>query len=162
MISVDVSKVLKELQAYHQDTVRQLEKMVVGFSYEIAKTAIEKTPLGDAEKYFALYAKRYKEKNLLPEEGFAKGSWQVNTSGQFSMQAFYGQNSGDTALTFVRSDLASYKLGETVFIGNKGFYIKELENNYSDQTMGMGIMQPTENSIIQTYQVDLVRLFNEG
>ena len=52
MISVDVSKVLEELKAYQQDTVRRLEKMVTGFAYIISKTAIENTPLGDAEEYF--------------------------------------------------------------------------------------------------------------
>jgi len=156
MITVDVSKVLEELKAYHQDTVRRLEKMVVGFSYEIAKTAIEKTPLGDAKKYFEWYQSR---KYLSPEEGFARGSWQANTSGDFSIQTIYGANSGSEALSLVKSDLTNYKLGESVFVGNKGFYIRQLENNYSSQTNNLGIMQPTLDSIMQTYQVDLVRLF---
>jgi len=159
MITLDVSKVLKELEDYHKDTVRRLENMVKGFSYQIAKTAIEKTPLGDATKYFEWYQSR---KYLEPEEGFARGSWQVNTSGQFSMQALYGANSGTEALSLVKSDLASYKLGQAVFVGNKGFYIKALENNYSSQTNNLGIMQPTLDNIMQTYQVDLVRLFKEG
>ena len=159
MITVDVSKVLEELKAYHQDTERRLKQMVVGFAYTIAKTAIEKTPLGDAEKYFEWYQSR---EYLQPEEGFARGSWQANTSGQFSIQTIYGATSGTEALSFVKSDLSNYKLGDTVFVGNKGFYIKLLENNYSDQTMNMGIMQPTLDSIMQTYQVDLVRLFKGG
>ncbi len=162
MISVDVSKVLEELKAYHQDTVRRLENMVKGFSYIISKTAIEKTPLGDAETYFKLYELRQGRTGLEPTEGFARGSWQVNTSGEFSMQAIYGVNSGSEALSLVKSDLGTYKLGESVFIGNKGFYIRQLENNYSSQTNNLGIMQPTLDSIMQTYQVDLVRLFNEG
>ena len=162
MISADVSKVLEELKAYQQDTVRRLEKMVTGFAYIISKTAIANTPLGDAEEYFKLYELRQKRTGLEPTEGFARGSWQVNTSGQFSIQTIYGATSGTEALSFVKSDLSNYKLGDTVFVGNKGFYIKLLENNYSDQTMGMGIMQPTLDSIMQTYQVDLVRLFKEG
>ena len=40
--------------------------------------------------------------------------------------------------------------------------VRLLENNYSSQTNNLGIMQPTLDSIIQTYQVDLVRLFREG
>ncbi|MEN6621313.1 MAG: hypothetical protein ABFD50_07180 [Smithella sp.] len=159
MISVNVSKVLEELKQYHQDTERRLKNMVVGFAYTIAKTAIEKTPIGDAEKYFEWYQSR---KYLEPEEGFARGSWQANASGQFSIQTIYGATSGSEALSLVKSDLGSYKLGDTVFVGNKGFYIKALENNYSDQTNNLGIMQPTLDSIMQTYQVDLVRLFREG
>jgi hypothetical protein len=78
------------------------------------------------------------------------------------MQAIYGVNSGSEALSLVKADLGSYKLGDTVFVGNKGFYIKLLENNYSSQTNNLGIMQPTLDSIMQTYKVDLPRLYKEG
>lgn len=162
MISTDVSKVLEELKAYHQDTIRRLENMVTGFAYIISKTAIENTPIGNAEQYFKLYELRQGRTGLEPKEGFARGSWQVNTSGQFSMQAIYGATSGSEALTLIKTDLQSYKLGDTLYVGNKGFYIKLLENNYSSQTNNLGIMQPTLDSIMQTYQVDLVRLFREG
>ena len=162
MISVDVAKVLEELKAYHADTIRRMENMVRGFAYTISKTAIENTPRGDAEKYFKMYELRQDRTGLAPVEGFAKGSWQVNTTGQFSMQAIYGVNSGSEALSLVKADLGSYKLGDTVFVGNKGFYIRLLENNYSSQTTGLGIMLPTLDSIMRTYQVDLPRLFLEG
>lgn len=162
MISADVSKVLEELKAYHADTVRRLENMVRGFAYTISKTAIENTPLGNSEEFFKLYELRQGRTGLEPVEGFARGSWQVNTTGQFSMQAIYGVNSGGQALALVKADLASYKLGDTVFVGNKGFYIKLLENNYSSQTNNLGIMQPTLDSIMQTYKVDLPRLYKEG
>ena len=162
MISADVAKVLEELKAYQQDTVRRLEKMVTGFAYIISQTAIENTPLGSAEEYFKLYELRQNRTGLEPTEGFARGSWQVNTTGQFSMQAIYGANSGSEALTLIKTDLQSYKLGDTVYVGNKGFYIRLLENNYSSQTNNLGIMQPTLDSIMQTYKVDTVRLFKEG
>ena len=162
MISADVAKVLEELKAYQQDTVRRLENMVRGFAYIISQTAIENTPLGSAEEYFKLYELRQNRTGLEPTEGFARGSWQVNTTGQFSMQAIYGANSGSEALTLIKTDLASYKIGDTVYVGNKGFYIRLLENNYSSQTNNLGIMQPTLDSIMQTYKVDLVRLFKEG
>lgn len=162
MLSVDVSKVIEELKAYQADTIRRLENMVKGFAYIISQTAIENTPLGDSEKFFKLYELRENRLGLDPVEGFARGSWQVNTSGQFSIQEFYTANSGGTALSLIKSNLASFKLGETVYIGNKGFYIRQLENNYSSQTNNLGIMQPTLDSIMSTYQVDLVRLFKQG
>ena len=167
MIKVDVSKVLEELKSYRQDTVRRLENMVKGFSYIISKTAIENTPLGNASPeaeggYLEWYKLREIRTGLSPEEGFARGSWQVNTTGQFSMQALYGATSGTEALALVKTDIASYKLGQTVYVGNKGFYIRLLENNYSQQTNELGIMKPTLDSIMRTYQVDLVRLFKEG
>lgn len=166
MISTDVSKVLEELDAYYKDTVRRLEKMVTGFAYIISKSAIENTPLGNAAPeaeggYFEWYKLREVRTGLSPEEGFARGSWQANTSGQFSIQQIYGASSGTEALSLIKTDLANYKLGQNIYVGNKGFYIKMLENNYSQQTNNLGIMQPTLDSIMRTYQVDLVRLFKE-
>ena len=64
--------------------------MVRGFAYTISQTAIENTPIGDAEQYIKLYELRQGRTGLEPVEGFARGSWQVNTTGQFSMQAIYG------------------------------------------------------------------------
>lgn len=162
MISTDISKVLEELKAYHQDAIRRMENMAKGFAYIISKTAIENTPIGNAEQHFKLYELRQGRTGLKPEEGFARGSWQVNTTGQFSLQAIYGVNSGTEALTVIKTDLESYKIGDTLYVGNKGFYIRLLENNYSSQTNNLGIMSPTLDSIMQTYQVDLVRLFKEG
>ena len=159
MISADVSKVLEELKAYNADTIRRMENMVRGFAYTISKTAIENTPIGDAEKYFDLYQRRLTDgSRLKPEAGWARGSWQVNETGQFSIQQVY---SAGEALNLIKADLGSYKLGDTLYIGNTGYYIRLLENNSSKQTNKLGIMQPTLDSIKQTYKVDLVRLFKE-
>ena len=160
MISADVAKVLEELKAYHADTIRRMENMVRGFAYTISKTAIENTPIGDAEEYFDLYQRRLTDgSGLKPEAGWAKGSWQVNETGQFSIQQVY---SGGEALNLIKADLGSYKLGDTLYIGNTGYYIRLLENNSSKQTNNLGIMQPTLDSIMQTYKVDLPRLYKEG
>lgn len=160
MISVNVSQVLKELKAYQQDTIRRLEHMVREFSYIISQTAIKNTPLGDLEKHFALYQRRLNDgSGLRPEPGWAQGSWQVNETGQFSIQQVY---SAGESLSLIRTNLSNYKLGDTLYIGNTGYYIRLLENNYSQQTNELGIMKPTLDSIMRTYQVDLVRLFKEG
>ena len=150
---------MKELEEYLKETTRKLEHMVRGFAYQISQTAIENTPLGDANAYFSLYQARTV---LQPKEGFARGSWQVNKTGQFSVQEYYGFESGDKALTLIKTDLQNYRLGENLYIGNKGYYIEALENNHSPQTNGLGIMQPTVDSILASYQVDLKRLYNEG
>ena len=160
MISADVAKVLEELKAYHADTIRRMENMVRGFAYTISKTAIENTPIGDAKEYFDLYQRRLTDgSGLKPEAGWAKGSWQVNETGQFSIQQVY---SAGEALNLIKAGLGSYKLGDTLYIGNTGYYIRLLENNSSKQTNNLGIMQPTLDSIMQTYKVDLPRLFLEG
>ena len=58
MISIDVSKLVQELKDYKIDVQRRLENMVRGFTYEFAMIAIDNTPLGDDEKYLALYTRR--------------------------------------------------------------------------------------------------------
>lgn len=159
MITVDITKVLQELKKYKEEVERKLKHMVVGFSYIISQEAIKSTPLGDANLYESWYLRREELIGLQPIEGFAQGSWQVNTSGQFDIQETY---SGSEALSLIRGSISNYRLGQTVYIGNTGYYIQQLENNYSGQTKGMGIMKPTIAAITSTYQVDLKRLFDEG
>lgn len=158
MIKVEVNDLLKSLDAYYIDTVRRLEQMVRGFSYEIALTAIEKTPLGDAETYAARYANRERLTGLQPVAGFARGSWQVALDGTLEVQELY---SGTAAASAVQIHMLNYKLGEQVIIGNTGPYIEQLENNYSIQTLGEGILKPTLDSILQVYKADLLRYYKQ-
>ena len=48
MITVDIAKVLQELQQYKEEVDRKLKYMVVQFSYLISSEAIRNTPLGNA------------------------------------------------------------------------------------------------------------------
>ena len=162
MITVDISKVLQELQQYKEEVDRKLKYMVVGFSYLISQEAIKNTPLGDARFYESWYLSRQIDTGLEPQEGISRGAWQVSTSGQFTQQEYYGYGSGDTALSLVKGRLSNYQLGQTVYIGNSAYYFRALDNNYSEQTQGLGIVKPTIDAITSTYQVDLKRLFDEG
>lgn len=164
MITVDISKVLEELKKYHEDVERKLKYMVIQFSYLISSEAIKNTPLGNAAPKeqggnLPWYLRREDITGLQPIEGFAQGSWQVNTSGTFNIQEIY---SGGEALSLIRGSISNYQLGQTVYIGNSAYYFRALENNYSEQTQGLGIVKPTLDAITSTYQVDLKRLFDEG
>lgn len=152
---------MEDLQKYEKEVTRKLENMVKGFSYIISSEAVSNTPLGDSETYFKLYQARQNQTGLQPVEGFARGSWQVSTTGQFSIQEIYTVNSGNVALSLIKSNLNSYKLGQTLYVGNKGYYIKLLDGGYSDKAP-LGIIAPTMESIASTYQVDLKRLYDEG
>lgn len=162
MITVDSKDLLKDLQEFYLDTVRRLEQMVRGFSYEIALTAIEKTPLGDSAAYQKLYLRREKAYGLAPVEGLAKGGWQTSLDGTLEFQQLYGTNSGQTAASAARIGMMNYQLGQTVLIGNEGPYIQQLEDNYSLQTNGEGIMQPTLDSIMAVHRADLMRYYKQG
>lgn len=162
MLTANVDQILKELQTYTEEVKRKLTFMAKGFAYQIAATVIENTPLGDAHAYFLSYLSRQEILGLDPIEGFARGSWQANTTGQFAIQEYYTANSGEKALTVVKAQLGSlYTLGAPLYIGNKGFYIDALEGGSSPQAP-MGISAPSMDSILSTYKADLKRLYDQG
>lgn len=154
MITADVSKALESLKKAHAEIVRRMENMVRGFAYEFAVTAVGNTPLGDDEKYAALYQRRT---YLQPIAGFAQGSWQYSESGNLQEQDTY---SGSEALSKIRSGLAGYKLGESFVIGNTGPYITSLNNGSSDQAPD-GITGPTIDQVMSAYKINLVRYYQQ-
>lgn len=161
MISANFAEVKKSLEKYKTEVDKKLTYMVRTFAYEVTRTAISNTPLGDAEQNMDAYLRRQQRIGLKPEEGFAQGSWQVSNADNFAIQEIYGTTSGGEALSLAKSSLAAYKLGSNLYIGNKGYYIRALEGGYSDQAP-IGIMKPTTENILSVLQNDLVRLFNEG
>jgi len=153
---------MKELEAYLKETTRKLENMVRGFAYEISKTAIENTPLGDVEQYLELYQSREQYAGLEPIAGFARGSWQVSKTGQFVFQEYYTASSGDKALDLIKTSMGLYKLGQTFYIGNNAYYIEALENGYSKVHAPLGIKAPTLDAVMKAYKADLKRYYDQG
>lgn len=154
-ITCDTSKLEKSLKLFHEEAVRKMQGMVQKFSYIVAWTAIDNTPLGDSLKWEDLYDLRKRTIGLEPIEGFAKGSWRVSMDGTLEMQTLYGQDSDEMAASIIKQDLNQYKLGETVMISNFGPYIVELEKNFTRYNKQQPIIQPTMESIYRTYQLSL-------
>jgi hypothetical protein len=154
-ISCDTSKLEQSLKKFHEEAVRKLQGMVEKFSYTVAWTAMDNTPLGDSVKWESLYILRQQTIGLEPIEGFAKGSWRVSTDGTLEMQELYGPSSDEMAGTLIKADLQDYKLGETVMISNFGPYIRNLEENFQNYGKKQPIMQPTIDSVMRTYQLHL-------
>ena len=155
MLSIDTSQLEESLKKFHEEAVRKLGGMVQKFSYTVAYTAIDNTPLGDSDQWQALYLERQKTLGLEPMEGFAKGSWRVSTDGTLEMQELYSSSSDEMAASIIKGDLQSYKLGETVMISNFGPYIKYLEEDSEKYNKKQPIMQPTIDSVMRTYQLHL-------
>lgn len=162
MIKVEVQDLIKDLQNFYLEAVRKMENMVRGFSYEVALTAVDNTPLGDSVAYRKLYLRREKQYGLEPIEGLARGGWQVSLDGTLDFQEIYGIGSGNTATSAVKTHMMNYKLGETVIIGNKGPYIQLLEDNHSDYTQGNGIIQPTVDHVMSVSRVSLLTYYKQG
>ncbi len=159
-IHCNISAFEKSFKDLEKEITRKMEGMVRKFTYTVSFTAIDNTPMGDSALYPSWYEMRKNDPNwqsygLEPVEGFARGSWNVSMDGVLSMQQIYGKSSGEKAEAKIKSDMLEYKLGDTVMISNFGPYILNLENNYSDQTRGQGIIRPTIASVMRTYQYSL-------
>lgn len=162
IVSTDSSKLQKSFAEFSRAFERKLNNMVRGFAYEISSQAIQNTPLGNAAEFINRYMERQVRFGLNPVEGYARGSWQVKKDSQFTTQEIYGVQSGKTALTAISASLSSITFKDNIFIGNRGYYIALLENNYSSQTNNLGIMKPTMQSVVATYAIDMKSLYDKG
>lgn len=157
MLTLDTDDLITSLKEYKKLLIERLEIAVRSFSYRVILTAIETTPLGDASMYLKWYERRHAQYGLLPEEGFARGSWQISKSGLFTEQEIYGVGSGEQAAAYAQSDLSEYRLGNGLYIGNNAFYIKALDTGYSKKA-SLGIMQPTMQQIPIIYSISFAEL----
>lgn len=167
MLSVETSALLADLDKFHKEATRKMKGMVRDFSSIVTSTAIDNTPQGNSDTSANWYNKRLTDPRnqsygLQPIEGFARGSWRVDTDGSLEVQELYTNTAGSMAMSIADSSLNDYKLGDTVMISNYGPYIRSLEKNYSGQTHGQGIMQPTLDSISRTYQLHLDDYYNRN
>lgn len=164
-VTSNIDDLTKQLEALKLDVENRLKNMVRKFSFNIADAAIGFTPLGDSSLYPALYEQRQQIWGLKPEEGYARGSWQVALDGTLDKQELYGIGSGNTALGAVNTHLMNYNLGEDIIIGNPAHYIGNLEGLYgppSSRQAPQGIMKPTTDKIMNIYAIRLDDYYNAG
>lgn len=159
-VQVNTADVLEDIKRYKKEIERKLKAAMSVYIYQAVLIASENTPLGDAERWMSLYDYRQRNFGLKPEEGFARGSWQVNERGNFSQKEIYGISSGVIAAQDAEEYvLNNYTIGDTIYVGNTGPYIMKLENNYSAQTDGQGIIQPTIDEVMAMYNTSFKYIF---
>lgn len=179
MISVDTSKTSDDLQKYIADVERRLKNMVAGFAYRIALEAEQATPIGKADivetgvnnydsltnaekNYFAYYQGRAKAyPGYAPfEVGYHKSAWRYSENGNFEMiQGSPLYNAPD--MVYDEASV-SYKLGDTFFIGAKGFGGVDNDSFKVLEGTDSKITGPAMAEIMMVYQVDLKKYYNEG
>lgn len=162
IVSADTSKALNSFREFQKTFDRKMNNVVREFAYIITEEAIRKTPIGNAQAFMQRYIARQQSLGLNPEEGFARGSWQVSNSNNFTIQSIYGANSGTQALTLAQSKLSGLTFRDNIFIGNRGYYIQLLENNHSVQTLNLGITKPTLDAVISAYRISIKSLYDKG
>lgn len=163
MIACNTSDLEKNLRTISETFDRKLTNMVKLFSNNVIEGAVSNTPLGDNISNSEYYSKRetdmsWQSYGLEPIAGFAQGSWRNSTDPRPAIQDIY---SGNKAIGKAYGDLSNYKLGKTVYITNYGPYINNLEAGSSDQA-SQGIMAPTIDLIMRTYNLELVNYFKES
>ena len=154
---IQTSKLQAQLAKLKGEVTTRLETTAKRFAIMVVVEATGKTPLGNSELNMDYYLQRQKETGLLPEEGIARGGWYVDTDGVLSMQTIYGRDSEDKAISFAKTSIQEYKLGDTIMIANRGPYIEKLEAGYSPQApRGVGIVKPTLDAVmrLQAYNLD--------
>lgn len=164
-VTCNANELTEQLEELLVDVETRLKTMVKQFSFGVADAAIGFTPLGDASLYPALYEQRQQIWGLRPEEGYARGSWQVALDGTLDKQELYGAGSGKAALDAVDIHLMNYKLGEDILIGNPAHYIGNLEGldgPPSSKNAPQGIMKPATDKIMSIYAIRLDDYYNSG
>lgn len=153
MLTANIDALAKQLEELRLEIDRKLHNMVQGWTLEITKHLIGKTPYGDFAKYQALYEART---DLEPIPGLAQGSWQVNY-GSKKLDNIQIYN-GEEAVSRASMKMQGYKLGFDVYIGNVAPYFMALDNGYSKQAP-LGITQPTLQNIQALYSSDFKRFY---
>lgn len=155
--------IAKQLEEYSREVERKLKFMVEQFAVDVVIAATENTPLGDSEKFAGFYSQRLTNNSGLPDaEGVSRGAWVVGLNGQLSFIPISGRNTGAEAVAEAKMDIQGYQLGQDFVIGNAAPYIGDLEDNYSGQTNGQGIMKPTVNQVMAAHESDLKRYYDAG
>jgi len=171
-VSCDTSKLEQSLKKFHEDAVRKMQGMVQIFAYQVTTEAIDNTPFGNDQDYAVLYNNFIRLKTLPPFAGSAKGGWTISFNGPTRI-IFPERADGPGAQNIkmnAKSDSASYKLGDDVYIMNSVRYVasdgwpydtykngspvRSLESGASAQAP-FGIMEPTLHAIYGIYRAEL-------
>ena len=175
MLEFDTTALLASLTKAHEDAVKRMKNMVEGFAYEFILTVSSKTPIGDATSlglgesgvmqpyatYYDLYSARADKYGIDITPGYHKGAWQFSSDGsfQFSPDINPVYDSADSAMNRAED---SYRLGSTFYIGSNTPGMVFLEGNSSEQTNGMGIIQPTIDDVTSAFAINAQRYYQMG
>lgn len=158
MITCNVDEVVRQLQAYHEETVRGLKRMVATFAYKVTLEASHNTPVGDADRYATLYAKREEVYGIPATEGFHAGAWSYSeqwNSAEFDEKIYTDIEAAGTVEQSVKNN---FKLGKKFYIRANGPAYHLLDTGYSPKAPE-GIVAPTLNAIANIYSLNLANYY---
>lgn len=158
-VTSNADKLVKQLEEFTYSFKDKLEYMVSRFAEEVASSASQNTPIGDAEQYPRLYRLRKDKFGIPAVEGFHKGAWVYSKTAipVFSPRIYSNFEMKNDV--FAEAD-ATYQIGDTFYITASGPAYVKLEQGLSQQAPD-GIMQPTLETIKSVIESDLKRYYNE-
>lgn len=162
MIKSNAAEVAKSLEQMRALIDRKLRNMVSGFVYQLTVSLSENTPVGDPLKWPHFYEQRFEAYGISPNEGgFHAGSWQYseNVIPGFDPNIYSQVAAGDNNRRLAKTQ---YKLGDTFYIGSNSPAIINLEENYSVQTNGLGIVKPSIAQLMSAYGINMKNYYKEG
>lgn len=175
MIKVSYQDTLNDLKKFQDEVKRKLSNMVAGFAYEVSVIASSNTPEGSEGdllaglsgygtkgqmKYAGAYQTRQKEYGIETSTGFHKGAWYYSKQGTLPFNPVI-QTGQDAANNNYNDALGSYQIGESFYIVGIGPGFEALNDGSSLQAPD-GILQPSMDQILQTYQINLQKYYREG
>lgn len=159
MIVAKADDTIKSIEKAQETITNKLESMVRSFAINFSESAIDNTPIGDAKNDVKkLYTKRAKKYGVLPEEGLAKGNWQISlNSNNAEFKANYGKSSDARSLQSIVSEIMHYKLGDNISLINPLGYVKLIEQSGANgdphsKQAPQGIATPTMTEITNLYK----------
>lgn len=157
MITNNGDDVAKSLQNYTEVLEKKLQHMIAGFAGDVAVQAALSTPVASdqyVQSHQVLYKQRLDAFGIPMSAGFHQGSWQY-AEGELvldpaikSVDMVQNQTEGEA--------LASYKLGDTFYIGSIAPNIAYLANR--DGIQG----KVTEAGVLAAYASDIKLHFDRG
>lgn len=159
-VSVNSQELAKQLQEIKLDTVRRMESMVAGFAQNVARSAVDNTPIGEEGRYDDLYLLREDNLGIEPTPGFHMGAWRYDPDGSltFDSTIYAPEEAISRAL---QETTANYTIGETFYIGAKGPAYDDL-NNGSSGKAPEGIMKPALDQLMSVYLTDLQKYYRSN
>lgn len=146
MLSIDATDFNKSLQEYKEQLEKHLESAVKQMALGIVQDLIRKTPYGNSAIFGPFYDMRRMEDPRYPaSEGMTRANWNITVDNYAPSVAYVdGTRQGENSIARSTRGIASYKVGETIYIHNATPYIGMINSQQSPGGVRNHISQAIE------------------
>lgn len=161
-ITLNIREAIEMFRKSRSELQRRMISMVTGFNYELVYILGNNTPKATdytLEAYEDFYIKRFLMYGLpSKEKGYHAGAYEFSLDGNFEV-ADKIRSPDFNSMKVSDATKSEYRIGQTYYIGAKGFAYEELDAGSSEQAP-RGITIPTLEQVMRTYAINSVKYFN--